>query len=341
MGDETTAKGTRGEFFSVDRKGWEAATKLGLNPAVAYLVLARFTDRTNVFTSASVNAIEKHTGISRGRAQKAVEVLVMNNLVRLVSPQDAMRPRYEFIAAAKPGRKPKTPRVQKEPEVIWLPNEIVTGAAKELPPLERLRQVNDVLLVRLFVDLYRAQVLREDHGIDRRVLFAPYERTLEGEAAEFSVWSFANRGWTLFPSSDIMSPHKTDGEKPWAKAWDRIRTLTALGLLEFVPHLYESDGPDAEALFPCGRGNSTSIEDQIGHAAHFAGKALLSKFLQKEVPPWVVPVRMHLRNVQLIGIARLHYRPKTSLTAAWWAELRTKAEQVLSDFKAIQQRAQS
>jgi hypothetical protein len=31
-------------------------------------------------------------------------------------------------------------------------------------------------------------------------------------------------------------------------------------------------------------------------------------------------------NVALVGIARLKYRQKTAMTAAWWADQKTKAE---------------
>jgi len=38
------------------------------------------------------------------------------------------------------------------------------------------------------------------------------------------------------------------------------------------------------------------------------------------VDKWLVPVQAHMERVQLVGIARLRYRPKTKATAAWWAK---------------------
>jgi hypothetical protein len=42
--------------------------------------------------------------------------------------------------------------------------------------------------------------------------------------------------------------------------------------------------------------------------------------------PQLVPVLRHFANVQMIGVARLRYRPHTKLTAAWWKDLHTKGE---------------
>ena len=71
------AKNVRGRFFAVDKRLCEQVCELGMNAAVAYLVLACGTDRNNRITEWSVHAIEKYTGISRARARAAVETLMM------------------------------------------------------------------------------------------------------------------------------------------------------------------------------------------------------------------------------------------------------------------------
>ena len=74
--------------------------------------------------------------------------------------------------------------------LIWLPNELVSGASDETPPVERVRQVQDVMALRLFVDLYHAQALVEDGGIARDVTWKTYERFMVGQQGQFSVWGF-------------------------------------------------------------------------------------------------------------------------------------------------------
>jgi hypothetical protein len=39
--------------------------------------------------------------------------------------------------------------------------------------------------------------------------------------------------------------------------------------------------------------------------------------------------------VQVVGIAQLRYRPQTSLTAAWWADLNANADKHLARYAQI------
>ena len=57
-----------GEFFVVDRRSFSVACGLGLNPAVAYLTIARGAGSRSK-SAWSVDAIERHTGISRPKAK--------------------------------------------------------------------------------------------------------------------------------------------------------------------------------------------------------------------------------------------------------------------------------
>jgi hypothetical protein len=50
---------------------------------------------------------------------------------------------------------------------------------------------------------------------------------------------------------------------------------------------------------------------------------------------YLVPVPRHIANVQMIGIARLRYRPHTRMTSAWWADLNAKAEKHLARYAEI------
>ena len=67
-------------------------------------------------------------------------------------------------------------------------------------------------------------------------------------------------------------------------------------------------------------------EDQLGAAADAAGRALVTDgqydWATRELgeEPWLLPAMHHIENVQLMGIARLLYRPKTGRTAAWYAD---------------------
>jgi hypothetical protein len=82
-------------FFAVDRRTWARVCGLGLNAAVAYLVLARGTGKANRETTWSVQAIEKYTGIARSRAHAAIQDLLDAGLIRRL--RAGTRPKYELL----------------------------------------------------------------------------------------------------------------------------------------------------------------------------------------------------------------------------------------------------
>jgi hypothetical protein len=84
-------------FFAIDRRAWARACALGLNPAVAYLVVACGTGGDNRTTRWSDQAIRKYAGLSRGRTDKAMAELKASGLVR--EDQGGARPRYYLMSA--------------------------------------------------------------------------------------------------------------------------------------------------------------------------------------------------------------------------------------------------
>jgi hypothetical protein len=117
--------------------------------------------------------------------------------------------------------------------------------------------------------------------------------------------------------------------------------LTDLGLIEWVPHLFESDEHDAEIIHAIGISGSDGLEDRLGMAAEDAGLAMLNDQQHQYVNSHnlqLVPVLRHLANVKMIGIARLRYRPHTKLTAAWWHDLHTRGEKYLARYEALAKR---
>ena len=225
-----------------------------------------------------------------------------------------------------------------EPDWIWLPNELVTGAATELPPIELIRQGQDVMMLRLLIDLYHAQNLRDDGGVARRFTWQTYDRMKVGERGEWDVWGFSHGNiWVTWdgPTACHRRHDLPQGEQG-NDFFRRMQRLADLGLIEWVPHLVESDDPDGEIIHPYGMGDSTSMEDRLGRMAHMAALEMVpSHKLQQPVLQdftRMAPVLRHIENVQMIGIARLRYRPHTRLTGAWWGNLNETAEVFLARY---------
>ena len=97
-----TAGGNRGEFFAIDRCTWREVCSLGLNAAVAFLVLARFTGRLQRHTKAGTKAVEKYTGLSRSRARKAIGDLVRGGRITEAEGVSSRRILLPHEATSKP-----------------------------------------------------------------------------------------------------------------------------------------------------------------------------------------------------------------------------------------------
>jgi hypothetical protein len=395
-GDIEMADSGKGHgFFAVDRWTWARVCGLGLNAAVAYLVLARGTGKSNRESAWSVMAIENYTGISRSRAHDALSALMEDCVVRKL--REGTRPKYELVPwHLVPGSDPRpplssyeqsavdkalqgkklyrwdtstladavkkgwliedgdgkysiAPRPDTDPDWTWLPNELVTGAAAETPPIELIRQVQDVMTLRLFIDLYHAQNLREDGGISRKITWEGYERVKVGQQGPYSVWGFdaaSTYANCVGPAvchwrDELTEEEQKAGKNEAVDFFRRLHQLGDLGLIEWVRHLFESDQPDAEIIHAVGIAGSDSLEGRIGFAADEAGRAMLNDQQQQYVDSHgmrLVPVPRHLGNVQMIGIARLRYRPHTKLTTAWWKDLNKKGEKYLAQYEALAKR---
>jgi hypothetical protein len=108
-------------FFAINKERFSQALQLGINPALSYLVIACGTGRCNSKSRWSVHSIEKYAGIGRPRANKAVELLVSNRVVKKTTSKTGL-PTYQIVD----GRKKKKLSAV---DVVWLPNGIVQGGA--------------------------------------------------------------------------------------------------------------------------------------------------------------------------------------------------------------------
>jgi hypothetical protein len=107
--------------------------------------------------------------------------------------------------------------------------------------------------------------------------------------------------------------------------------LEDCGLLTFIPHIFESDKPEAEMLhaYPIQDGGCEPWERSVALAAHAAGIVCISKGQQEwavQLVRHLLPIPSHMSHLAVIGIARLRYRPRTRMTAAWFAKSKERAE---------------
>ena len=217
-----------------------------------------------------------------------------------------------------------------QPDWIWLPNALVDGAAQEAPPIELARQTGNVLVLRLLVNLYGSQTLDEDGGIRFRRIRQQWARHKVGEQGPFVVWGFVPEQTSAFRDAPFVVPHfaaANDDVKrtaAWAEFWKCWNHLLDMRLVEFVAHLVEADTSEGEIIHPVALpGTGLEIERELARAASLAGAALTTSGQQEwafgQGVKLLVPIERRKEGVQVMGIARLRYRPRTSRTLAFVA----------------------
>src|ERR1035437_5233336 len=200
---------------------------------------------------------------------------------------------------------------------VWLPKSIVMGTPSgEQSPVLRLRAAGWLWTLRLFVDLYSAQNLRDDGGISPRIIQQKFDRQKIGQQGVYILWGFKSTEsthWWTGPFAAHRSRTKTETEDE-SPAWQRLGLLRSMGLLSFVPHIFENDTDAAEAVHPFGIGEIAEdpLERKIGNSADSAARAMAlpSKLEEAEDAGfgYFCPVPKTMPTAQMVGVARLTYR---------------------------------
>lgn len=330
-----------GNFFQIDRGVWTEVVELGLNAAIAYLVLACGTGRNNHITSWSVNAIENYTGMSRGRAKTAIERLIERGAIAKI--KDGSSPQYllpSFSDLPHIGMKSNNDSQSRDQNWIWIPNSIVTGVGEEVPPLAKIRSLQEIKTLRLLVAFYEFHELAENGGVHWRIIRQEYKRTRITERGIWNIWGFDVVHTKVFPHDGIYGIFypvaegffgvkkridKTLIKKATDEFWNSWNHLRNAGLVQIVPHLVEADTDEANVLFPAPRkyDDGEEIEKRLGDAAQKAAQRLLADMRSRPMQKhsFLIPIPDGYPNVTMVGIGRLRYRPHTKMTAAWGAKL--------------------
>lgn len=312
-------------FFAISRDTFTKAVALGINPACTLLILASGTGRDHSLTKWSAEAVSSRLGVRWSTARDAIKALTNAGLVATKHGTSRTRPTYQ---------------IKKGNDLIWLPETLITGAGSEVPPVVWLRQTQDHMALRLLVDLYGSQNLREDGGISTRVILQKFDRKQVGQQGAQTVWEFSCVNVYLF-WGEVTLPHKRDvlteeetqaGNSAGTDFFQRLELLHSKGMFEWVPYLFEGD--DGEPIHPM-TSTGLEIERKVYVAAVEAASRMLTAGQIAHVTGVIVPVAKHIKNVQMVGVARLTYRPHTKLTKAWWADHLATCEKITDQYAVM------
>jgi hypothetical protein len=314
-------------FFAVNKKKFEKALSLSMNAAISYLVIACGTGKSNSNSSWSVHAVEKYTGISRGRAKKAINTLIDHRVIKRL--KGGTKPRYQILDGR--GSKKLDPKA-----TYWLPNGIVMGVSEEITALERIRQTQNTMLLTLFLDLYSEQNLLEDGGISQAVYRTIYEKEKINERAQYNVYGFSKKETHLTWGIEAVDKHRRNQEDLTDKEIDagyngtidffyRIEMLHSLGLIEFTSHLVDHE-EDGEILH--------ELNDELESEARIASEVLLSEHHDTDYE-FIIPLDRHLEEATVVTTCRTIYTPRTSLTNGWYKKSTKRNTLYLNKYNEI------
>ncbi len=307
-------------FFAVGAPQWAAACKLGLNPAVAFLVLARGTGRDNATTRWSAEAVRCYTGVAWLRAKAAITELDGTSIVARISVKGGRPTRKLAIAAD-------------AESLLWLPNGLITGVGNEVPPIAKLRQAQNLEHLQTFIELYGLHDLAGDGGLPRKLIYKPFEREKICEQGPFIVYGFRSDGMRNCRSYGPLGRFAGRKEGKEYASWVCLEALENMGLLETVDYLAESDSPDAELLHPL---TGDADAEAVADAAYIVAENLPGGFSYgAENFDYVLPVLRHIANPAVVGVSRLTYRPHTKRTAAWYAQHREACSGYAERYRAL------
>ncbi|MBH1836347.1 hypothetical protein I5T88_10740 [Stenotrophomonas maltophilia] len=129
------------------------------------------------------------------------------------------------VVLSEPGKKPKY-KIQRQGDDIWLPNAVVDGVESEIPPVTKIRQTQDPMVLRLFVELYSQQNLREDGGISRKVTEKVFKREKIGQRGAHVVWLYEVENTYLHWGGRCHRPSPIEGcRRPWSEVLSAIWDL--------------------------------------------------------------------------------------------------------------------
>ena len=310
-------------FFAVGQDTLIDACDLGINPACALLVMACGTGKDNATTRWSAEAVGNHVGMRWSAAKDAIDALCNAGIVTK-------------------GGKPTRPlyKLKKEGAMVWLPRTLVEGAANEVAPVAKMRQTQDPMTLRLLVELYLSQNLREDGGISTKTVYSTYERRRAAEYGSYIVWDFTS-GSTYVAWAEAAKPHRREvltaeekqaGKNAGVDFFRRFGTLVSLGLVDWIPYLY--DGPKGEPMHALAW-SGLEAEKELYEAATGAAERMMGESWAQSIEGIAVPVQKHIAEATMIGVARLRYRPHTALTSAWWAEHHSVCSAFIEQYNAL------
>lgn len=230
----------------------------------AYLVLARFTDESGVYTTAGASALQRYIGLSWKRANAVLEDLLWVRQYTDHSQKKPMTREWRYVwpitnyceaHSTEPGLPRLTyalPVFAGDGEWVWFSNELVDGYGAFQNPLKALVKYGNTA-VRLLLLMYKYNAMDTFGGID------PYRAHQEFKGQELSScvpgfdfyhFEFQHSSvriakeclrLTAWPTGKNKKENEELEQKAIAPFWQALKGLETCGLIYPVVTVFNAD----------------------------------------------------------------------------------------------------
>jgi hypothetical protein len=251
-----------GDYFAVCAYRFAEALGLGVPYALAYLVLARFTDEDQRTTDAGAAAIARQLRMKLKHASQIRDRLETNNLISV--PGQSGQKYRRLLSEAVAGND----------GLIWLPNRLIGDKKGEVSRLWDMRHLKDAVpVLTTLLHVYHANHLLRHDGVDPKAISrrakVKFEGQENGRTKLFSMCPY--HAWRYDLAAAASSPLSRFLPQNDAHASQTLDLLIERRLIRIVPYLF-SDSPenDGEAIEPLALGEGEPPENSYGTAHNAA-----------------------------------------------------------------------
>lgn len=312
------------------------ATQIG-----AYLVLARHTDKTGVFSTAGLQAIYTKVGIGQAVAQRAIDALCDMELGEVEGqPMFLVHKALDTMDLPHgPGDRSKIRYVlpdldAPEEERVWIGANLVDGFRTFKQPLKRLKAMDDDP-IRLLMYLYQFESMEEFGGIH------PWKAIHQSAKTDKRGWGEGFWGFDIFAarleeySTYWTAINAVTGNDPWQgkkepratydarndsasnRFWKALHKLERGGFVYRMISVMDrdKDDPDGQVLFELGIKSSNDLTPPKGEEGLAKPMAVVAAAMNIDVADDLGRIRDGFAvivpggfAVYVVGIFRLRFR---------------------------------
>lgn len=267
----------------------------------AYLLMVAGSDKTNQLTEWSALAVSNHLGITRLKAQRAINDLIASGLIsKLEDRSSPTKPRYQIL------------RREGGNDLIFLPMTLVAPVGKEIPVLKRLYQTRNKNILLTFTLLYWYLDMNDFGGLPWNMLSLSKEADMHTVYENDSIrvkfgptgsWKL-NKDW--FDQSEIMQSLSIFSGFQFENFCESFFEIRDMGLVEIFGAVFSEQPPEGDYLGVTM--SSSTFADLIKHSKSNGATSWPKPSSQGS---YIVLPR-HIKSVYVGLLAEMTYKAKTN-----------------------------